>query len=145
MVGRQRAAPADRCASAKTAFGFSLGVSPNFSIYLLIILIGPSQAHFSHSQLGSSPLRQFRVVCAMLYLVAQLCLTLCDLMDCSHQAPLSMGILQARILEWAAIFLLQGILPTPGIEPRSPALQADSLPFELPGKPNKCRRVGKSR
>ena len=27
--------------------------------------------------------------------------------------------------------LLQGTLPSPGIEPRSPALQADSLPTEL--------------
>ena len=26
-------------------------------------------------------------------------------------------------------------LPNPGIEPGSPALQADSLPSELPGKP----------
>ena len=26
-------------------------------------------------------------------------------------------------------------LPNPGIEPRSPALQADSLPVESPGKP----------
>ena len=26
-------------------------------------------------------------------------------------------------------------LPDPGIEPESPALQADSLPFEPPGKP----------
>ena len=31
-------------------------------------------------------------------------------------------------------FLLEG-LPDPGIEPRSPALQADSLPSEPPGKP----------
>ena len=30
--------------------------------------------------------------------------------------------------------LLQGNLPDPGIEPRSPALQADSFPFELPRK-----------
>ena len=30
---------------------------------------------------------------------------------------------------------LSGDLPDPGIEPRSPALQADSLPFEPPGKP----------
>ena len=29
-----------------------------------------------------------------------------------------------------------GDLPNPGIEPRSPALQADSLPAEPPGKPN---------
>ena len=28
-----------------------------------------------------------------------------------------------------------GDLPDPGIEPRSLALQADSLPAELPGKP----------
>ena len=28
-----------------------------------------------------------------------------------------------------------GDLPNPGIEPRSPALQADSLPAEPPGKP----------
>ena len=30
--------------------------------------------------------------------------------------------------------LPQGDLPYPGIEPRSPALQADSLPSEPPGK-----------
>ena len=29
------------------------------------------------------------------------------------------------------------IKPNPGIEPRSPAMQADSLPSELPGKPRK--------
>ena len=29
--------------------------------------------------------------------------TLCDPMDCSHQIPLPMGILQARILEWVAM------------------------------------------
>ena len=28
-----------------------------------------------------------------------------------------------------------GDLPNPGIEPRSPALQVDSLPAEPPGKP----------
>ena len=41
-------------------------------------------------------------VYAVLYLVIQLCLTLCDSRDYS-QAPLSMGILQARILQWVAI------------------------------------------
>ena len=30
----------------------------------------------------------------------------------AHQAPLSMGILQTRTLEWVAIFLLLGIFPT---------------------------------
>ena len=35
--------------------------------------------------------------------VAQLCLTLCDLMDCSLPGCSVCGILQARILEWIAI------------------------------------------
>ena len=42
------------------------------------------------------------------------------------------GILQARILEWVAVSFSRD-LPDPGIEPGSPALQADSLPYELPG------------
>ena len=33
-----------------------------------------------------------------------------------------------------SLSLLQGIFPKQEIEPRSPALQADSLPAELPGK-----------
>ena len=86
----------------------------------------------------------------------------------AHQAPLSMGILQARILAWVAMPSSRGSsqpmdqprilchlshqgsptivewvaypfstdlhLPNPGMEPGSPALQADSLPTELPGK-----------
>ena len=43
------------------------------------------------------------------------------------------GTLQARILEWVA-FPFSRDLPKPGIEPRSPALQADSLPAETQGK-----------
>ena len=38
-----------------------------------------------------------------LYLVAQSCPTLCNPMTIAHQALLSMGILQARILEWVAM------------------------------------------
>ena len=34
-----------------------------------------------------------------------------------------------------SLSLLQGNLPNPGTEPRSPALQADSLPAEPQGKP----------
>ena len=60
--------------------------------------------------------------------VAQLCPTLCDSMDLVH------GILQARILQWVA-FPSPVDLPNPGTEPRSPALQADSLPAEPAGKP----------
>ena len=56
--------------------------------------------------------------------VTQLCATRCDAMDYSVH-----GILQARILEWVA-FLFSRDLPNPEIEPRSPALQEDSLPVE---------------
>ena len=87
----------------------------------------------------------------------------------AHQAPLFMGILQAKILEWIAMPSSSGSaqprdqnqvgafftiwatreaqehesgwpipppkdLPDPGIKLGSPALQADSLPAELPGK-----------
>ena len=41
-------------------------------------------------------------------LVTQLCLTLCDLMDCSPPGSSVHGILQARILEWVAIRFFRG-------------------------------------
>ena len=41
--------------------------------------------------------------CAVLCVGAQSCLTLCTLWTVSCQAPLSMGILQSRILEWDAM------------------------------------------
>ena len=66
-------------------------------------------------------------------IVTQLCLTLCDLMDCSLPGSSVRGILQTRILEWVAISFSRGDLPKPGIKHRSPALQADSLPAEPPG------------
>ena len=49
------------------------------------------------------------------------------------QAPLSMGILQARILEWVAMSSSRD-LPNLGIEPSSSTLPEDSLPSEPPGK-----------
>ena len=51
----------------------------------------------------------------------------------ARQAPMSMEF--SRQEYWGGWpFLSPGDLPNPGIEPRSPALQADSLPSE-PGKP----------
>ena len=47
-------------------------------------------------------------------------------MDCILPDSAVHGILQARILEWAA-FPPLGDLPNPGIEPASPALQVGSL------------------
>ena len=112
-------------------------------------------------------------LCAVLCLVAQWCLTLCDPMDyslpCSsvhRDSPgqntgvgchallhrifptqgLNPGLMHCRwilyhlshqgnpqILEWP--IPSPGDFPNPGIEPGSPALQVDSFPPELPGKP----------
>ena len=65
---------------------------------------------------------------------AKSCSILCDPVDYSLPGSSVHGILQARILEWVAISS-PGDLPNPGIEPRSPALWANSLPSEPPGKP----------
>ena len=69
----------------------------------------------------------------MKVLVTQLCPTLCDLMDITYQAPLSMEF--SRQEHWSGLpFPSPGDLPDLGIKPRSLALQADSLPSEPPGK-----------
>ena len=51
----------------------------------------------------------------------------------ANQAPLSMGF--SRQKYWSGLpFPSPGYVPNPGIEPGSPALQADALPSEPPGK-----------
>ena len=63
--------------------------------------------------------------------VIQSCPTLCDPMDCS--LPGSMGF--SRQEYWSGLpFPSPGDLPDPGIEPWSPAFQADALTSEPPGK-----------
>ena len=52
----------------------------------------------------------------------------------ARQTPLSIGILQVRILECVAC-PPPGDLPNPGIEPGSPAFQANSLPAKPPWRP----------
>ena len=55
-----------------------------------------------------------------------------------HQASLTMEF--PRQEYWNGLpFPSPGNLPDAGIEPRSPALQADTLSFELPGKPRYLR------
>ena len=67
--------------------------------------------------------------------VAQSCPTLCDPMHFSVH-----GILQARILEWIAISFSRD-LPDPGTKPGSPALEADALTSEPPGKPTNHKQL----
>ena len=54
-------------------------------------------------------------------------------MGCSLPGSSVLGVSQPRKLKWAAIS--SGDLPNPGIKPRSPTLQADSLQSQSPGKP----------
>ena len=54
---------------------------------------------------------------SMNVLVAQLCLTLCDPMDCSPPGSSVRGISQARIWEWVVISFSRGIFLTQGLNP----------------------------
>ena len=50
----------------------------------------------------------------------------------AHQPPLSLGFSRQEF--WSGLpFPSPGVLPDPGIEHGSPALQTDSIPFEPPG------------
>ena len=63
-------------------------------------------------------------------LVAKLCPTLATPWTVTHHVPLSMRF--SRQEYWSGLpFPSIGDLPNPEIEPRSPALQADSFPAEL--------------
>ena len=96
-----------------------------------------------------SVLKYFKCLC--LEISCFLCTRVCPVLNHSvvsdsvtpwtvaHQAPLSMGIPQARTLEWVAMPSSRGS-SNPGIEPTSPlslTLQVNSLPTEPPRKP--CR------
>ena len=67
-----------------------------------------------------------------------------DPMDWSPPGSSVHGILQVRMLEWVAPSFFPGDLSDPGIEPRCPALQADSLLSKPPGKPKKYTKVFKN-
>ena len=79
---------------------------------------------------------QAKVSTRLLLLSHFSCVQLCGTpQTAAHQAPLSLGF--SRQEYWSGLpFPSPGDLPNPGIEPGSPALQADSLLSEPPGKPN---------
>ena len=52
--------------------------------------------------------------------VTQLCLTLCDPVDCNLPGFSIHGVFQARVLEWVAISCLQGIFSTQESNPSLP-------------------------
>ena len=64
--------------------------------------------------------------------VAQSCLTVCNPMDCIYTQSMKFSGLEY----WSGqLSPFPGDLPNPGIKPRSPTLQADSLPAGPQGKP----------
>ena len=58
-----------------------------------------------------------------------------DYREVSLHLPLSIGILQAIILEWVAMPSSRGSFQSREIKPTFPTLQADFSPSEPPGKP----------
>ena len=90
------------------------------------------QSFWQLSKVCKLPLGRAR--CTGLCLVTQPCPPLCDPVDCSSPSSSVHGIPQARVLSGLPC-PSPGDLPNPGIEPRSPTLQADSLPSEPPRKP----------
>ena len=69
---------------------------------------------------------------------AQLCLTLCNPMDCSLPGSSSHGVFLGKNTGVGCCFLLQGIFSTQGLSPRLWHLlhwQVDSLPLVPPGSP----------
>ena len=65
----------------------------------------------------------------------------CAPKDCGLPGSFVHGILQSRILEWVAIPFSRRIFPTQGSNLGFPALQADSLLSEPPGKPLRHRGI----
>ena len=93
------------------------------ALYLLFLLPGTAVVNHCTFFPGS-----FFCCC----LVAKLCLTLCDPMDCSLPGFSVRGVSQARILDWVAISFSSGS-SDPGIKPTCLLLQADSLPVRYLG------------
>ena len=80
-------------------------------------------------------LNYFSSLCAVLCLVAQSCLTLCDPMHCSPPGSSVDGGFSWQEY-WSGLPCPPpGDLPNPGTEPGSPTNQEDSSSAELPGKP----------
>ena len=79
--------------------GLLQGLVPCYFSLLLAMITCLTQLHSECAECASI----FKV------LVTQSCQILCDSMDCSQPGSSVRGILQARILEWVAHFLLQGI------------------------------------
>ena len=76
----------------------------------------------------------YMYICYICIICTHICIVIATPWTTAHQAPLSVRF--SRQGYWSGLpFLSPGDLSNPGIELRSPGLQADSLPTELQGKP----------
>ena len=113
---------------------FAIVSSGNSEFRLCSDLLLPAYlGRASSGILHHSPLSGHTIPChvSTLCLFAHSCPTLCGPVDCSPPGSSVHGILQATALEWVAMSSSRGT-SQPRIKPRSPALQADSLPPEPP-------------
>ena len=84
----------------------------------------------AREQVHRTPRTLFAISCQCIFLVSRV--QLFATWTVASQAPLSMGF--SRQEYWSGLPCPPpGDLPDPGTEPRSPALQVDSLPSEPPG------------
>ena len=84
---------------------------------------------------GPLKCEEIKTINPVLCLGAQLCPTLCDPMDCSPLGSSVHGDSPGKHTGVDYHALPSGDLSNPGIKPRSPTLQVDSLPSEPPWKP----------
>ena len=89
------------------------------SSYIILLRGNSFDNHYVVSPvISKSCLLLFLLSHSLVLSYAQLCLTLCDPLDCSTPGSSVHGIFQTRILEWVAISY-SGNLSDPGIEPAS--------------------------
>ena len=94
--------------------GFLTTVTPGKSYIVVLLVIGKNWRQLKYPSTGECRSTSWYIyvcvcVCVCIcVLVAQLCPTLCDPMDCSLPGSSTYGILQARILEWVAIPFSRG-------------------------------------
>ena len=107
-------------------FKISIKLVNFFLLYLwLLLLLSQFCYYLLNSYLIPSFLDPFSMSLSSLNVCVRSCLTLYDPMGCNSPGSLSIGIFQARILEWVSIFCSRGSF-RPGIEPESPASPASA-------------------
>ena len=114
---------------------FIVYYSQQWDLYFVFLLISSLLFHLKEVSLTFL----LGPVCAVLCLVIQLCVTLCNLKDCSLPGTSVFEDSPGKNTEWVAMpSSSESSQPRslqPRIEPRSSTLQAASLPSEPSGKP----------